>query len=90
MYLLDMLDNLPHLRMSDKHLEAVLFVMKESGARDVPSLDTLRRFQSKLSDSFACKPTRHVSADGNIYYINDIVAQISEVSPTVSFLTCVS
>ncbi|KAF8263119.1 hypothetical protein EI94DRAFT_1704260 [Lactarius quietus] len=78
MYLLDMLDNLPRLRMSNKHLEAILFVMRESGARDVPSLDTLRRLQSKLSDSFNCKPTHHVSADGNIYYINDIVAQIAE------------
>jgi hypothetical protein len=80
MYLLDMLDNLPHLRMSNKHLEAILFVMRESGAQDVPSLDTLRCFQSKLSGSFACKPVHQVSADGNIYYINDIVAQVAEVS----------
>ena len=82
MYLLDMLDNLPRLRMSDKHLEAILFVMKESGSWDVPSLDTLRRLQHNLSDKIGVKPNRHVSADGNIYYINDIAAQVAEVTRT--------
>jgi hypothetical protein len=79
MYLLDMLDNLPRLRMSNKHMEAVLFVLKESGARDVPSLGTLRRLQSKLSEKTSAKPTRHVSTDGNVYYINDIAAQVADV-----------
>jgi hypothetical protein len=80
MYLLDMLDNLPRLRMSDKHMEAILFVLRESGAQDVPSLDTLRRLQSNLSEMIATKPNRHISADGNIYYINNIAAQVAEVS----------
>ncbi|KAF8261811.1 hypothetical protein EI94DRAFT_1705254 [Lactarius quietus] len=60
----------PNKAMSNKHLEAI-FVMMESGARDVPSLNTLQCLQSKLSDDF--------TSDGNIYYIiNDIVAQIVE------------
>ena len=79
MYLLDMLDNLPRLRMSNKHMEAILFVMRESGAWDVPSLDTLQRLQSSLSGKVSAKPTRHVSTDENIYYINDIAAQVADV-----------
>ena len=77
MFLLDMLDNLPRLRMSDKHLEAVIFVMKESGAQSVPSLDTLRRFQKGLREVMPSQSTnRHQSTEGNIFYTNSLVGQI--------------
>ncbi|KAI0263371.1 hypothetical protein BC834DRAFT_997123 [Gloeopeniophorella convolvens] len=78
MYLLDMLDNLPRLRLSDKHLQAFLFVLKECGAENVPSLDSLRRLQKQLQEDIGPKPRRHVSAEGNIYYVNDIAAQVAE------------
>ncbi|KAF8512714.1 hypothetical protein JB92DRAFT_3143693 [Gautieria morchelliformis] len=37
MCLIDLLDNLPRLRLSRRHMEMFLWVMKECGAIDVPS-----------------------------------------------------
>ena len=90
MFLLDMLDNLPRLRMSDKHLEAVLFVMKESGARSVPSLDTLRRFQKSLREDMPTQmTTRHQSAEGNLFYTHSIIGQVQNVSDPPSMFELV-
>ncbi|KLO13183.1 hypothetical protein SCHPADRAFT_970312 [Schizopora paradoxa] len=77
MFLLDMLDNLPRLRLSDSQLRAVLFVMKESGAKDVPSFDTLRRRQ-KAFRKFSVPTERKESAKGNVFYVNDIHAQVAQ------------
>ncbi|KAI0317830.1 hypothetical protein OF83DRAFT_1171639 [Amylostereum chailletii] len=78
MYLLDILDNLPRLRMSDTQLNAVLFVMRQCGARDVPALATLRRMQDRLRDEIATPTSRHVSSDGNVFHTNPIPGQVAE------------
>lgn len=74
-----MLDNLPRLRISNSLMKAFLFVMKESGISDVPSLDTLRREQARLRVDAAVPTRRHVSTHGNIFYVNDICSQIAKV-----------
>lgn len=79
MFLLDMLDNLPRLRLSGEHMRAIMFAMKELGVPDVPSLDTLRRTQKKLRSKNSVQTQRHVSSRGNIFYANDMCAQIAKV-----------
>lgn len=74
MFLLDMLDNLPHLRMSEKHMEAVLFVLKEAGARSVPSLNILRRFQQSLWEKMSMQATTyHKLAESNVFYTHSLI-----------------
>ena len=49
-FLLDMLDSLPRLRLSDAQMRTIIFVLKEAGVKDVPSLKTVRRVQKKLRE----------------------------------------
>ena len=80
MFLLDMLDNLPRLRLSGEHMKAIIFAMKEAGVPDVPSLETLRRTQKKLRSQYSVPSTRRESSRGNIYYVNDICSQVAKVN----------
>ncbi|KIJ47128.1 hypothetical protein M422DRAFT_249438 [Sphaerobolus stellatus SS14] len=77
-FLLDMLDNLPRMRLSDTQMEAVLWVMKESGSRNVPSLDTLRRVQGKLQKVTGIPTTKFKSSQGNVFYVNNVAKQLAE------------
>lgn len=81
--LLDMLDSLPRLRLSNSHMRAILFVLKQCGVSGVPSLDTLRSVQKKLRKDASVPTTIHRSNRGNVFYVNDIAAQIAKV---LSFL----
>ena len=78
-FLLDMLDCLPRLRLSDAQMRTIIFVLKEAGVKDVPSLKTVRRVQKKLRERVGFTTVRHVSNRGHIFYVNDIHAQISKV-----------
>ena len=75
--LLDMLCNLPRLRLSDTQVRAVIFVLKEAGVANVPSFETLRRIQKKLHQQISVPVQKNVSTKGNIYYTNDIRSQIA-------------
>jgi hypothetical protein len=81
MFLVDLLDNLPRLRLSRNHLKLVLWVMKQAGAKDVPSVDQLRRVQANLKERCgAISTTRFRSDLGNIFYVNDLAQIVAKVS----------
>lgn len=81
--MLDLLDNLPRLRLSDDHLKAIIWVMKECGTPAVPSFYALRKIQKKLTEDIGLKPTHHTSTLGNQFYMNhpnDLIRLVSRNS----------
>ena len=70
MFLLDYLDSLPRLRLSDDHLKTILWVMKECGTPNFPSFTALRRMQAKLAAEMGMQSKRHTSTLGNEFYNN--------------------
>jgi hypothetical protein len=70
MFMLDLLDNLPRLRLSDDHMKAIIWVMKECGTPDVPSFYALRKLQQKLAQDVGLKPRHHTFSLDNQFYMN--------------------
>ncbi|KAJ7495118.1 hypothetical protein FB451DRAFT_1335854 [Mycena latifolia] len=70
MFMLDLLDSLPRLRLSDDHLKAIIWVMKECGTPNVPSFYGLRKMQARLTRAVGLKPKHHTSALNNQFYMN--------------------
>ncbi|KAJ7663582.1 hypothetical protein B0H17DRAFT_1143991 [Mycena rosella] len=70
MFMLDLLDNLAWLRLSDNQLKTIIWVMHECRTPDVPLFSALRKKQAQLPAKVNIKTTRHVSAFGNEFYMN--------------------
>ncbi|KAJ7239090.1 hypothetical protein C8J57DRAFT_1528367 [Mycena rebaudengoi] len=70
MFMLDLLDNLPHLRLSDDQLKTIIWVMRECKTPDVPSFSALRKKQAQLTKDINLRTLGHVSAMGNEFYMN--------------------
>ncbi|EJD38038.1 hypothetical protein AURDEDRAFT_72549, partial [Auricularia subglabra TFB-10046 SS5] len=77
MFLLDLLDSLPRLRLSNAHLEMILWIMQEVGARDVPSLYALRQVQKQLRAKLNLGPQPELSVRGNRFFTNSVIRSIS-------------
>ncbi|KAJ6589471.1 hypothetical protein B0H19DRAFT_892628, partial [Mycena capillaripes] len=72
MFLLDTLDNLPRQRVSNSLMKVFLWILREGGARDVPSLDALRKVQLNLHSQGGVLTVPWTSTQGNVFYLNDI------------------
>lgn len=70
MFMLDLLDNLPRLRLSDDHLKAIMWVMRECGTPNVPSFSALRKMQANLTREADIPTDGHMSSLGNRFFIN--------------------
>ena len=79
MFLLDAVDNLPRLRISDSLMGVFLWVLRKAGVRDVPSLTSLREIQSHLHAESGIPTHRCESAQGNIFFMNDVREMIARV-----------
>jgi len=80
MFLLDTLDNLPRMHISNSLMNVFLWVLCEAGARDVPSLYHPRHVQTTLRQSCGILTTQHKSPKGNVYSINDPCTLVAMVS----------
>ncbi|KAJ7778812.1 hypothetical protein DFH07DRAFT_865489 [Mycena maculata] len=70
MFMLDLLDNLPRLRLSDDHLKAIIWVMRECKTPNVPSFSALRKKQALLTREVGIESEHHTSSLGNHFYMN--------------------
>lgn len=80
MMLLDILDNLPRLRMSSNHFHLVLWILKECSLKNVPSYSSFRKMQSNLKKLCGSSPKSYTSSIGNLFYVNDMRETIARVS----------
>ncbi|KZT20093.1 hypothetical protein NEOLEDRAFT_1076404 [Neolentinus lepideus HHB14362 ss-1] len=78
MFLLDVLDNLPRLRISDALMRMFLWVLREAGAASVPSFKALRKFQDNQRKESGINTVKCESVQGNIFYMNDVPALIAK------------
>ncbi|KAF9779424.1 hypothetical protein BJ322DRAFT_1167239 [Thelephora terrestris] len=68
MLVLDILDNMPHLRLSDDHMKTVLWMLEELNVPDTPSFYALRETQKKLAEEMDIQPREHISALGQKFH----------------------
>ncbi|KAG8744814.1 hypothetical protein FRC11_013305, partial [Ceratobasidium sp. 423] len=72
MFLLDMLDNIPHHCLSTAHLKLIMWVMEETGCHDMPTFYELHQTQKHLKELCGIKAHHHNSSQGNSFDMLDI------------------
>ncbi|THU97830.1 hypothetical protein K435DRAFT_721412, partial [Dendrothele bispora CBS 962.96] len=89
--LLDIMDNLPRLRLSSAHFQLILWLLKECGVTHVPSYSAFRKTQESLSTLCGSEPKHFKSLFNNHFYVNDPSAAIKRnfanphVAPHMNF-----
>ncbi|KAJ6623011.1 hypothetical protein B0H10DRAFT_1637815, partial [Mycena sp. CBHHK59/15] len=70
--LLDIIDNLPRLRMSSNQFKMILWILKECNVSNVPSYNGFRKMQNRLRELCGSAPKSYMSTVGNRFFVNDI------------------
>ena len=70
--------------ISDALMKVLLWLLNESGVRDVPSFYRLRKIQKELRTSQGVQTMQHKSAQDNIFFMNDPRALIAQVRLTIT------
>jgi len=83
MMLLDVFSNMPRAQVSESVMSFILWMMRESGSKDVPSLKRLQSVQQKLREQTGVKTFAQESALGNKFHMNDPRSIIEQVSTLV-------
>lgn len=78
--MLDLLDNLPRLWLSDDHMKVIIWAMHECSTPRVPSFSALRQLQSWLGKEADIQPKHHTSCLGNYFFMNHPLDLLSMVS----------
>ncbi|KAJ7803685.1 hypothetical protein B0H14DRAFT_2613132 [Mycena olivaceomarginata] len=71
MLLLDICDNLPRLPVSESLMRTIIWILKQCGASDIPSLDALRKTQKALWSQCGVPTISCTSIQGKNFCIND-------------------
>ncbi|KAG9088370.1 hypothetical protein FRC07_012597, partial [Ceratobasidium sp. 392] len=71
-FLTDLLFNSPRMHFSCSQKSGILRYAKALGAKGVPSLDAVEKWQCRLRATVGTPPKRSVSTEGNIFYVNEI------------------
>jgi len=84
--LLDILNNMPHLQLSDNYMKTILWMLSELNVPNTPSLYALWETQKKLAEQVDIQPHEHISALGNKFHAvapEDLLALVSNASRQV-------
>ncbi|KAF8133543.1 hypothetical protein K438DRAFT_1998044 [Mycena galopus ATCC 62051] len=93
MLLLDICDNLPRLPVSESLMRTIIWILKQCGAKDVPSLDGLRKIQKELRSYCGVPTVSCTSVQGKNFCINDpkaIIRMAQSIRLLVPERTCFS
>ncbi|EPQ49890.1 hypothetical protein GLOTRDRAFT_134493 [Gloeophyllum trabeum ATCC 11539] len=74
----DILFSSPRLRFSRSQQQAVLAWGRELGAKNVPTLHALHRFQSEALDAVGNPTVKVTAASGNVFYMNEVTKAIAK------------
>lgn len=76
----DILFSSPSIRFSRLQKESILAWGKDLGARDVPSLYKLEKFQGEALEAVGDPTVKIQAALGNIFYMNSVRHALARVS----------
>ena len=77
--LLDIVDNLPRLRLSSSQFKIILWLLKQCCVPEVPSYDSFRKLQNSLRTTCGSEPTSETSSLGNKFSVNDVQTSVAKV-----------